>query len=63
MATMQMNTGISEKDRAKIAGGLARLLADTYTVYLKTHNFHWNVEGPMFQTDRKSTRLNSSHSS
>ena len=50
MATMQMNTGISEKDRAKIAGGLARLLADTYTVYLKTHNFHWNVEGPMFQT-------------
>ena len=45
-----MNTGISEKDRAKIAEGLSRLLADTYTVYLKTHNFHWNVEGPMFQT-------------
>ena len=50
MATMQMNTGISEKDRKKIAEGLAKLLADTYTVYLKTHNFHWNVEGPMFQT-------------
>jgi starvation-inducible DNA-binding protein len=50
MAAAQMNTGISEKDRAKIAEGLSRLLADTYTVYLKTHNFHWNVEGPMFQT-------------
>src|SRR6188768_1198847 len=50
MATMQMNTGISEKDRARIAEGLSRVLADTYTVYLKTHNFHWNVEGPMFQT-------------
>lgn len=50
MATLQMNTGISEEDRAAIAEGLSRLLADTYTVYLKTHNFHWNVEGPMFQT-------------
>jgi len=50
MASMQMSTGISEKDRAKIAQGLSKLLADTYTVYLKTHNFHWNVEGPMFQT-------------
>jgi starvation-inducible DNA-binding protein len=50
MAALQMNTGISEKDRAAIAEGLSRLLADTYTVYLKTHNFHWNVEGPMFQT-------------
>lgn len=39
-----------EKDRAEIADGLARLLADTYTLYLKTHNFHWNVTGPMFQT-------------
>ena len=47
---MAMDTGISAKDRAKIADGLSRLLADTYTVYLKTHNFHWNVEGPMFQT-------------
>ena len=50
MANAKMNTGISEKDRAKITAGLSRLLADTYTVYLKTHNFHWNVEGPMFQT-------------
>jgi starvation-inducible DNA-binding protein len=44
-----MDTGISAKDRAAIAQGLSRLLADTYVVYLKTHNFHWNVEGPMFQ--------------
>src|SRR5664279_2590998 len=45
-----INIGISEKDRATIAGGLARLLADTYTLYLTTHNFHWNVTGPMFNT-------------
>jgi starvation-inducible DNA-binding protein len=45
-----MDTGIAAKDRAAIAKGLSRLLADTYVVYLKTHNFHWNVEGPMFQT-------------
>jgi len=45
-----MDTGISAKDRQAIAHGLSRLLADTYVVYLKTHNFHWNVEGPMFQT-------------
>ena len=45
-----MDTGISAKDRAKIAEGLSRLLADTFTVYLKTHNFHWNVTGPMFNT-------------
>ncbi len=45
-----MDTGISPKDRATIAKGLSRLLADTYVLYLKTHNFHWNVEGPMFQT-------------
>lgn len=44
-----INIGISEKDRAKIAQGLGRFLADTYTLYLKTHNFHWNVTGPMFQ--------------
>ncbi len=50
MAKAKMDTGISEKERAKIAEGLSRLLADSYTVYLKTHNFHWNVEGPMFQT-------------
>jgi len=45
-----INIGISEKDRGAIAGGLARLLADTYTLYLTTHNFHWNVTGPMFNT-------------
>ena len=45
-----MDTGIAEKDRSKIAGGLSRLLADNYTLYLKTHNFHWNVTGPMFNT-------------
>ena len=47
---MPIDTGISAKDRAAIANGLSRLLADTYLLYLKTHNFHWNVEGPMFQT-------------
>src|SRR3972149_596570 len=47
---MAIDIGISEKDRAEIAQGLSRLLADTYTLYLKTHNFHWNVKGPMFQT-------------
>ncbi len=47
---MKMDTGIPQKQRAEIAHGLSRLLADTYVVYLKTHNFHWNVEGPMFQT-------------
>ena len=46
----KIDIGIKEADRAKIAQGLARLLADTYTLYLKTHNFHWNVTGPMFQT-------------
>ena len=47
---MKIDTGISEKDRGEIARGLSRFLADTYTLYLKTHNFHWNVTGPMFQT-------------
>lgn len=47
---MNIDIGINEKDRAMIAEGLSRLLADTYTLYLKTHNFHWNVTGPMFQT-------------
>jgi starvation-inducible DNA-binding protein len=47
---MPINIGIEEKDRREIAEGLSRLLADTYTLYLKTHNFHWNVTGPMFQT-------------
>lgn len=45
-----IDIGISEKDRKKIAEGLSRMLADSYTLYLKTHNFHWNVTGPMFQT-------------
>ena len=45
---MEVNIGIDKKDRAKIADGLSRLLADSYTLYLKTHNYHWNVEGPMF---------------
>jgi starvation-inducible DNA-binding protein len=45
-----IDTGISAKDRERIAAGLSRLLADTFTVYLKTHNFHWNVTGPMFNT-------------
>ncbi len=45
-----VNIGISESDRKKIVEGLSKLLADTYTLYLKTHNFHWNVTGPMFNT-------------
>ena len=45
-----INIGLSENDRHKIADGLSKMLADTYTLYLKTHNFHWNVTGPMFQT-------------
>ena len=48
--TVGINIGISEKDRSAIAGGLSKLLADTYTLYLTTHNFHWNVTGPMFNT-------------
>ena len=47
---MEINIGIEPKTRAKIAAGLGRLLADTYTLYLKTHNYHWNVTGPHFQT-------------
>ncbi len=49
-AGIGIHIGIGEKDRAAIAGGLSRLLADTYTLYLTTHNFHWNVTGPMFNT-------------
>lgn len=45
-----MDTGINPQDRQLIAGGLSKLLADTYTLYLKTHYFHWNVTGPMFNT-------------
>jgi starvation-inducible DNA-binding protein len=47
---MAIDIGINESDRRAIADGLARLLADTYTLYLKTHNYHWNVTGPMFNT-------------
>lgn len=47
---LPIEIGISEDDRSEIAKGLAKLLADTYTLYLKTHNYHWNVTGPMFQT-------------
>jgi|SRR5690606_38956499 starvation-inducible DNA-binding protein len=47
---MNIDIGISQANREEIANGLSRLLADTYTLYLKTHNFHWNVTGPMFQT-------------
>ena len=50
IASPAVNIGISDKDRKKIADGLSHLLADTYTLYLKTHNFHWNVTGPMFNT-------------
>jgi starvation-inducible DNA-binding protein len=45
-----IHIGIDDADRAAIANGLSRLLADTYTLYLTTHNFHWNVTGPMFNT-------------
>ena len=45
-----IDIGIAETERRKIAAGLSRLLADTFTLYLTTHNFHWNVKGPMFQT-------------
>jgi len=45
-----IDIGIAETERTAIAEGLSRLLADTYTLYLKTHNFHWNVTGPMFNS-------------
>ena len=45
-----VDVGMSNADRLRIVDGLSQLLADTYTLYLKTHNFHWNVTGPMFQT-------------
>ena len=48
--SMQIDIGISEELRQEIGAGLSRLLADTYTLYLKTHNFHWNVTGPLFNT-------------
>ncbi|MEB3294557.1 MAG: Dps family protein [Synechococcales bacterium] len=48
--SLPVNIGIDDKQRKEIVEGLSRLLADTYTLYLKTHNFHWNVTGPMFNT-------------
>ncbi len=47
---MEIDIGIKQDDRKQIADGLSRLLADSYTLYLTTHNFHWNVTGPMFNT-------------
>jgi starvation-inducible DNA-binding protein len=47
---MKVDIGIKDDDRAAIAVGLSRLLADSYTLYLKTHNYHWNVTGPQFNT-------------
>ena len=49
-AAPAIDIGIDAKDREKVAHALSRLLADTYGLYLKTHNFHWNVEGPLFNT-------------
>ncbi|MCX7898063.1 MAG: DNA starvation/stationary phase protection protein [Rhodocyclaceae bacterium] len=48
--SLSIDIGISEADRAKIAEGLSKFLADSFTLYLMTHNFHWNVTGPMFNT-------------
>jgi len=47
---MEIDIGIADEDRKNIADGLSHLLADTFTLYLKTHNYHWNVTGPMFNT-------------
>ena len=47
---LRINIGISDKDRSAIAGELSKVLADSYTLYLMTHNFHWNVTGPLFNT-------------
>jgi starvation-inducible DNA-binding protein len=49
-SSYHIDIGISEKKRKEITDGLSRLLADSYTLYLTTHNFHWNVTGPMFNT-------------
>jgi starvation-inducible DNA-binding protein len=49
-AVPKIDIGIGKEQRKAIAGGLSRLLADEYSLYLKTHNFHWNVTGPMFNT-------------
>jgi starvation-inducible DNA-binding protein len=50
MSLQPIDIGISEDDRLEIAAGLSRLLADSYSLYLKTHYYHWNVTGPMFNT-------------
>lgn len=50
MSGMKIDIGISSEARTEIAKGLEKVLADTYTLYLMTHNFHWNVTGPQFQT-------------
>ncbi len=50
MKNLKVNIGLSEKERKDVANGLGDLLADNYSLYLKTHNFHWNVEGPMFRS-------------
>jgi starvation-inducible DNA-binding protein len=47
---MELNIGIAPEQRKEIANGLSRLLADSYSLYLKTHNYHWNVTGPQFNT-------------
>nr|MBP8795013.1 DNA starvation/stationary phase protection protein [Brachymonas sp.] len=49
-SALSVNIGIDAKDRKKIADGLSALLADSYTLYLMTHNFHWNVTGPHFNS-------------
>ena len=51
----KIDIGLSEESRGEIAAGLSGLLADSYTLYLMTHNFHWNVKGPMFNSQRWST--------
>ena len=50
MSKQIIDIGIAESSRVEIADGLARLLADTYTLYIKTHYYHWNVPGPMFNS-------------
>jgi starvation-inducible DNA-binding protein len=50
VSDLRIDIGISDEDRAAIADQLSHLLADTYTLYLRTHQYHWNVTGPMFQT-------------
>jgi len=47
---MEINIGLKEEDRKKLAEGLSKVLAESYILYIKTHAFHWNVEGPMFNT-------------